>query len=138
MNEFNVASEVAITEIGYLIENAWRTANQSRFDHPPRPPAPPELLPAVQRVINLIVSLPFIYDSKKDVYTNGKDNKEMIERLFINPVPSRSASVFHAVCPWLQALFIIFVNQKSDVYHQRQKKSDVYRIPHQKILVIVY
>ncbi|CAL4917678.1 unnamed protein product [Urochloa decumbens] len=80
MNEYNVTSEVAITEIGYLIEDAWRTANQARFDQP-------DILPAVQRLINLIVSMPFIYDSKKDIYTNGKDNKEMIERLFINPVP---------------------------------------------------
>ncbi|CAL4934527.1 unnamed protein product [Urochloa decumbens] len=80
MNEYNVTSEVAITKIGYLIEDAWRTANQARFDHP-------DLLPAVQRLINLIVSMPFIYDSEKDIYTNGKDNKEMIERLFINPIP---------------------------------------------------
>ncbi|KAL6865278.1 hypothetical protein ACP4OV_016429 [Aristida adscensionis] len=79
MNEFNVTSEVAITEIGYLTEAAWKTANGARFKHP-------EILPAVQRVINLIVSLPFIYDGKKDVYTSGKDNKETIERLFVTPM----------------------------------------------------
>lgn len=79
MNEYNVTSEVAMTQIGFLIEDAWKTANKARFDHP-------EILPAVQRVINLIVSLPFIYDGKKDVYTDGKDIQETIERLFINPM----------------------------------------------------
>ncbi|CAL5002251.1 unnamed protein product [Urochloa decumbens] len=79
MNEYNVTSEVAMTEIGYLIEDAWKTANQARFDHP-------DLLPAVQRVINMIVCMPFIYAGKKDAYTSGKDMKETIEHLFINPI----------------------------------------------------
>lgn len=80
MNEYNVTSEVAMTEIGSLVEDAWKTTNQARFEHR-------ALLPAVQRVINLTVSMPFIYDDKKDVYTNGKDSKETIERLFVNPMP---------------------------------------------------
>ncbi|WVZ59787.1 hypothetical protein U9M48_009886, partial [Paspalum notatum var. saurae] len=80
MNEYSVTSEVAIAEIGYLIEDAWKTANQARFDHP-------ELLPAVQRVINMTVGMPIIYDGKKDAFTGGKDLKEMIERLFISPIP---------------------------------------------------
>ncbi|XP_066325789.1 tau-cadinol synthase-like [Miscanthus floridulus] len=79
MNEYNVTSEVAMTEIGYLIEDGWKTANRARFEHP-------ELLPAVQRLINLTVCMPFMYRGKKDAHTSGKD-METIERLFINPIP---------------------------------------------------
>ncbi|WVZ59793.1 hypothetical protein U9M48_009892 [Paspalum notatum var. saurae] len=78
MDEYNVSSEVAMDEIGYRIEDAWKTANQARFDYP-------EILPAVQRVINLTVCMPFTYGGKKDAYTSGM--KETIERLFINPMP---------------------------------------------------
>jgi len=79
MNEYNVTSEVAMTEIGYLIEDGWKTANRARFEHP-------ELLPAVQRLINLTVCMPFTYRGKKDAHTSGK-YMETIERLFINPIP---------------------------------------------------
>jgi hypothetical protein len=80
MYEYNVTSEVAMTEIGYLIEDAWKTANRARFEHP-------ELLPAVQRLINFTVCMPFTYSGKKDAHTSGKGMKETIERLFINPIP---------------------------------------------------
>ncbi|WVZ57008.1 hypothetical protein U9M48_007456 [Paspalum notatum var. saurae] len=80
MNEYNVTSEVAIAEIGYLVEDAWKLANQALFDHP-------DLLPAVQRVNNLSVCMPFSYGGETDVFTSGRDMKNTVERLFVNPVP---------------------------------------------------
>ncbi|KAJ1297040.1 hypothetical protein BS78_01G347800 [Paspalum vaginatum] len=80
MNQYNVTSEVAIAEIGYLIEDAWKAANQALFEHP-------GLLPAVQRVNNLSVCMPFSYGGGTDVFTSGKDMKDTVERLFVNPLP---------------------------------------------------
>ncbi|WVZ57012.1 hypothetical protein U9M48_007459 [Paspalum notatum var. saurae] len=79
MNEYNVTSEVAIAEIGYLIEDARKAANQALFDHP-------DLLPVVQRVNNLSVCMLFSYDGGTDAFTSGKDMKDTVERLFINPL----------------------------------------------------
>lgn len=81
MHEYSVTSEVATAEIGKKIEDAWKVANKSRFEHP-------DVLEAVQRVTNLITSLPFIYNSGKDFYTGGgKESKETIQSLFVTPMP---------------------------------------------------
>ncbi|KAM0916357.1 hypothetical protein ACQ4PT_010236 [Festuca glaucescens] len=62
ISEHGVSSDVAIAKIGSLIEDAWKTTNQARFELP-------ELLQAVQRVANITISMPFMYDDKTDAFT---------------------------------------------------------------------
>lgn len=80
ISEHKVTSEVAFAKIESLIEDAWKTANQSLF----KPRAP---LPVVQRVVNLIISMPFMFSDHVDAYTYSKDLRETIENLFVNPIP---------------------------------------------------
>jgi hypothetical protein len=79
ISEHGVASEVAIAKIGSLIEDAWKTTNQARFQLP-------ELLPAVQRVANITISMPFMYDDKTDAFTFSSRLEGTIKRLFVNPI----------------------------------------------------
>lgn len=80
INEHKVTGEVAIAKIAPLLEDAWKTTNQARFEHR-------ALLQAVQRVINLTVSMPFLYDESKDAYTFGTHLQKTIESLFVKPIP---------------------------------------------------
>ncbi|XBI53095.1 tau-cadinol synthase-like [Aegilops tauschii subsp. strangulata] len=54
ISEHGVASEDAIAKTGSLIEDAWKTTNQARFE------LPELLLPAVQRVANITINIPFM------------------------------------------------------------------------------
>ncbi|KQK21701.1 hypothetical protein BRADI_1g62538v3 [Brachypodium distachyon] len=80
ISEHGVASEVAFAKIGSLIEDAWKTTNQARFQLP-------ELLPVVQRVANITISMPFMYDDKKDAFTFSSAIEGTIKRLFVNHIP---------------------------------------------------
>uniref|UniRef100_A0ACD5XFU7 Uncharacterized protein n=1 Tax=Avena sativa TaxID=4498 RepID=A0ACD5XFU7_AVESA len=79
ISEHGVASEVAIAKINSLIEDAWKTTNQARFELP-------GLLPAVQRVANITISMPFMYDDKTDAFTFSSRLEGTIKRLFVNPI----------------------------------------------------
>ena len=80
ISEHGVASEVAIAKIGSLIEDAWKTTNQARFE------LPELLLPAVQRVANITISMPFMYDDKTDAFTFSSHLEGTIKRLFVSPI----------------------------------------------------
>ncbi|KAM0829477.1 hypothetical protein ACQ4PT_066825 [Festuca glaucescens] len=80
ISEHGVASDVALAKIGSMIEDAWKTINQARFELP-------ELLPAVQRVANVTISMTFTYDNQKDAFTFSHNLDGTIRRLFVNPIP---------------------------------------------------
>ena len=80
MNENGVTSDVAFAKIDSLVEDEWRTTNQSRLEHR-------TLLPIVQRVVNQTVSMALFYDDRKDAYTFGTILTEIIKSLFVRPAP---------------------------------------------------
>jgi hypothetical protein len=80
ISEHGVASDVAFAKIGSMIEDAWKTTNQARFEHP-------ELLPAIQRVVNITTSMMFWYDDHKDAFTYSNGLEGTIRRLFVDPIP---------------------------------------------------
>ncbi|EMS61460.1 (+)-delta-cadinene synthase isozyme XC14 [Triticum urartu] len=80
INEHNVTSEVAITVLDGLVEDAWKTINRERF-------VCPTLLPFVNRVINLTTSMSVLFHDGGDGYTYNKDSEGMIEKLFAKPIP---------------------------------------------------
>lgn len=80
ISEHSVTSEVAFAKIGSLIEDAWKTTNEARFELR-------QLLPAVQRVANITISMPFMYDDTKDAFTFSNSLKGVIKRLFVDPIP---------------------------------------------------
>ncbi|KAL5214873.1 hypothetical protein ABZP36_004025 [Zizania latifolia] len=80
MSDRKVRSELAIAEIDSMIEDEWRTINQARREHP-------ELLPALQQVVNLAICATFFYGNRKDAYTFSTHLEQTVESLFVNPVP---------------------------------------------------
>ncbi|KAF2933442.1 hypothetical protein DAI22_04g083300 [Oryza sativa Japonica Group] len=80
MNENRVTSEVAFAKIDSLVEDEWRTTNQTRLEHG-------TLLPMVQRVVNFTVSMVLFYDDRNDAYTFATLLREIIESLFVRPAP---------------------------------------------------
>uniref|UniRef100_A0A0D9ZJ57 Terpene synthase N-terminal domain-containing protein n=1 Tax=Oryza glumipatula TaxID=40148 RepID=A0A0D9ZJ57_9ORYZ len=80
MNENRVTSEVAFAKIDSLVEDEWRTTNQTRLEHG-------TLLPMVQRVVNFTVSMVLFYDDRNDAYTFAALLREIIESLFVRPAP---------------------------------------------------
>ncbi|KAL5214353.1 hypothetical protein ABZP36_003505 [Zizania latifolia] len=80
IDEHQVTSKVAIAKIDSLIEDEWRTLNQARYERS-------SLLPAVRRVINLAIDFAFFYDGRKDAFTFGTHLQEVINNLFVKPVP---------------------------------------------------
>lgn len=79
MNEHKVISEVAFAKLDSLIEDEWRTMNHARYEHH-------QLLPVVQRVLNMAISIMFFYDKRKDAYTFSTHLQEIVRNLFINPI----------------------------------------------------
>ncbi|XP_047051054.1 tau-cadinol synthase-like [Lolium rigidum] len=79
ISEHGVTGDVAIAKIGSIIEDAWKTTNQARFELA-------ELFPAVQRVANVSISMWFMYANQKDAFTfsNGLDGT--IRCMFVNPI----------------------------------------------------
>uniref|UniRef100_J3LNQ9 Terpene synthase metal-binding domain-containing protein n=1 Tax=Oryza brachyantha TaxID=4533 RepID=J3LNQ9_ORYBR len=80
MVEHSVTGEVATAAIGNLVEDAWKTINQSRFEHP-------SLVPAVNRVANLAMSMVFLFQDSNDAYTFSELNKKTIQQQFLEPIP---------------------------------------------------
>ncbi|XP_052152140.1 tau-cadinol synthase-like [Oryza glaberrima] len=80
MNEHKVITEIAFVKLDSLIEDEWRTMNHARYeDH--------QLLPVVQRVLNMAISIMFFYDKRKDAYTFSTHLQEIVRSLFVNPIP---------------------------------------------------
>jgi hypothetical protein len=81
ISEHNVTDVEAFAAIDSLVEDEWKTTNKARFKHGR------ELLPAVKRIINFTLSLPMYYDERKDGFTFGEHLQEIIESLFVKPIP---------------------------------------------------
>uniref|UniRef100_A0A0E0D0G0 Terpene synthase metal-binding domain-containing protein n=1 Tax=Oryza meridionalis TaxID=40149 RepID=A0A0E0D0G0_9ORYZ len=80
MKEHNVIGEVATAVIRNMVEDAWKTINQARFERS-------SLVPAVNRVTNFAMSIMFLYQDNKDAYTFSKLNMKTIKQLFVEPIP---------------------------------------------------
>ncbi|XP_020164709.2 tau-cadinol synthase-like [Aegilops tauschii subsp. strangulata] len=80
IHEHGVTDEQAFAVIYSLIEDGWKTTNQARFDHG-------ALLPAVQRVVNAVVSMQLYYDNGGDAYTFNMHIQEIVNKLFLKPIP---------------------------------------------------
>ncbi|KAF0893588.1 hypothetical protein E2562_027314, partial [Oryza meyeriana var. granulata] len=80
MNEHKVTSEVAFAKLDSLIEDEWRTIIQACCEHH-------QLLPVVQRVVNLAICIMFFYDKRKDAYTFSTHLQEIVRSLFVKPIP---------------------------------------------------
>ncbi|KAL5226806.1 hypothetical protein ABZP36_015071 [Zizania latifolia] len=83
MKEHGVTSEVATAEISAMVEDAWKTLNQARFDDDDDR----AFLPLVQRIINLAMCIAFLFYDNRDGYTNSHELKDMFEAHFVNPIP---------------------------------------------------
>lgn len=81
MSEHMVTAETAFAAIDSLIEDEWKTINQARLQHGR------QLLPAVQVVVKLAVSLPVYYGNRTDAFTFSTHLEGVIKRLFIKPIP---------------------------------------------------
>ena len=77
--EHGVTADVACAKIDSLVEDARKTANRARIEHN-------EPRPAVQRVVNIMTSMPLMYGDKKDAFTFSDGLKGVIKRLFLEPV----------------------------------------------------
>jgi hypothetical protein len=81
ISEHGVESDdEAFAKIGSMIEDAWKTTNQVRFERP-------ELLPVIQRVANMTISMPFMYGEHKDAFTFSTILEGTIRSLFAHPIP---------------------------------------------------
>ncbi|KAF2951145.1 hypothetical protein DAI22_01g240300 [Oryza sativa Japonica Group] len=80
MKEHGVTSDVAEAEISEMVEGAWRTLNQARFEDR-------VYLPFVQRIANVSMSIALLFHGKRDGYTNSHELKDMFESHFVNPIP---------------------------------------------------
>ncbi|KAL6639376.1 hypothetical protein ACP70R_023106 [Stipagrostis hirtigluma subsp. patula] len=80
IKEHNVTSEAALANTSALVENAWKTMNQARFEHG-------TLLPVVQRLNNFAMCIMLCYHEKRNALTNNKLWKGTIKTHFINPIP---------------------------------------------------
>uniref|UniRef100_A0ACD5ZG04 Uncharacterized protein n=1 Tax=Avena sativa TaxID=4498 RepID=A0ACD5ZG04_AVESA len=80
INQYHVTSEVAISVLENLVEDAWKTINQARFDRH-------ALLPLVNRVANLTKSMTLLFHGKADQYTFSRGNKDRIHQQFVAPIP---------------------------------------------------
>ncbi|KAM0837124.1 hypothetical protein ACQ4PT_061864 [Festuca glaucescens] len=79
ISEHGVTDDVAIAKIGSMIEDAWKTTNQARFELA-------QLFPAVQRVVNVSISMWFMYANQKDAFTFSNGLDRTIRRMFVNPI----------------------------------------------------
>uniref|UniRef100_A0A0E0JL29 Terpene synthase metal-binding domain-containing protein n=1 Tax=Oryza punctata TaxID=4537 RepID=A0A0E0JL29_ORYPU len=80
MKEHGVTSDVAEAEISEMVEGAWKTLNQTRFENR-------VFLPFVQRIANVSMSIALLFHGKRDGYTNSHELKDMFESHFVNPIP---------------------------------------------------
>lgn len=80
INQYHVTGEVAFAVLDNMVEDAWKTTNQARFDRR-------SMLPLVDRVTRLTKSMIFMYHHKKDRYTFSRLNKDRIQQQFVDPIP---------------------------------------------------
>uniref|UniRef100_A0A0D3FUB8 Uncharacterized protein n=1 Tax=Oryza barthii TaxID=65489 RepID=A0A0D3FUB8_9ORYZ len=62
----------------YLYE--WKTTNQARIDNR-------DVLPVVQRLINITMAIPLYYADGIDGFTFGEGIQEVLKKLYVKPVP---------------------------------------------------
>jgi len=81
MAENSLTGEQAVAAIAALLENRWRTLNQTclNIDH--------KLLPVAQVVVNMVRANEIIYLHGRDAYTFGADLKDLVTTLFLKQVP---------------------------------------------------
>ncbi|KAF7106546.1 LOW QUALITY PROTEIN: hypothetical protein CFC21_107267 [Triticum aestivum] len=79
-SEHNVTEEVAFAAVDSMIEDEWKTTNQS-IKHGC------QQLPAVQRVVNFTLSGPVYYGDRKDAFTFSLHLDDIIKSLFVKPIP---------------------------------------------------
>uniref|UniRef100_A0ACD5V367 Uncharacterized protein n=1 Tax=Avena sativa TaxID=4498 RepID=A0ACD5V367_AVESA len=79
IKQYHVTSEVAMTMLDHVVQDAWKTSNQARFDHR-------ALLPQVNQVISITKSMAFMYHHKRDLYTFSRMIQEKIRQQFIQPI----------------------------------------------------
>ncbi|XP_020151457.1 tau-cadinol synthase [Aegilops tauschii subsp. strangulata] len=80
INQYHVTDEVAIATLENLVENAWKTTNQARFDRR-------ALLPLVNRVASITKSMTLLFHDRMDLYTFSRGNKDRIHQQFVQPIP---------------------------------------------------
>ncbi|VAH39706.1 unnamed protein product [Triticum turgidum subsp. durum] len=80
INQYHVTGEVAFAVLDNMVEDAWKTTNQTRFDRR-------AMLPLVERVARMTKSMVFTYHHKKDRYTFGRLNKDRVKQQFVDPIP---------------------------------------------------
>ncbi|XBI69442.1 hypothetical protein VPH35_064145 [Triticum aestivum] len=80
INQHHVTGEVAMAAVGKLVEDAWKTTNQARFDRRAM------LLP-LERIIRLTKSMTLMYRGNINLYTFTSGNKDKIQQQFIEPIP---------------------------------------------------
>uniref|UniRef100_A0A0E0KP52 Uncharacterized protein n=1 Tax=Oryza punctata TaxID=4537 RepID=A0A0E0KP52_ORYPU len=80
INEHKVTVDVAIAKINELVEDEWKTTNQARIDHR-------DVLPVVQRLINITMAIPLYYSDGIDGFTFGEGIQEVLKKLYVKPIP---------------------------------------------------
>ncbi|KAM3393486.1 hypothetical protein ACQJBY_014288 [Aegilops geniculata] len=80
INQYHVTNEVAMAAIEEMVEDAWKTINQTRFDRR-------EMLPLVERITRLTKSMILMYHGNINLYTFTNGIKERIKEQFIEPIP---------------------------------------------------
>lgn len=80
INQYHVTGEVAFAVLDNMVEDAWKTTNQARFDRR-------TMLPLVDRVTRLTKSIIFMYHHKRDRYTFSRMNKDRVRQQFVDPIP---------------------------------------------------
>ncbi|TVU25319.1 hypothetical protein EJB05_27811, partial [Eragrostis curvula] len=80
MKEHSVMGNEAVTAVIALVEHMWRKMNQACMEIDPR------LLPLMQLVVKLARTTEVMYLGGRDAYTFGKDLKDPIISLFLEPI----------------------------------------------------
>uniref|UniRef100_I1PK85 Terpene synthase n=2 Tax=Oryza glaberrima TaxID=4538 RepID=I1PK85_ORYGL len=80
IEEHKVTADVAIARINEVLEEEWKTTNQARVDHR-------AVLPVVQRMINITLGIQLFYGNDSDAFTFGKQLQEVLEDLYVKPMP---------------------------------------------------
>ncbi|KAF8708710.1 hypothetical protein HU200_030092 [Digitaria exilis] len=82
IKEHGVTGDEAVAAIAAMVELAWRRINQGCLEMRDR-----ALQPAARSVVGVSTTLEVMYLGGRDGYTFGRDIKDLIVRLFIDPVP---------------------------------------------------
>nr|CAB3502916.1 unnamed protein product [Digitaria exilis] len=82
IKEHGVTGDEAVAAIAAMVELAWRRINQGCLEMRDR-----ALQPAARSVVGVSTTLEVMYLGGRDGYTFGRDIKDLVVRLFIDPVP---------------------------------------------------